>query len=273
MGGPTQLEPVLRDRLTAVGLDPDAFGDPDAAWRALHARFGRRITLVERYALEAVLRGIAVDDLPLAVRSELGRSLLAVRFPDFALVEGSESTRDDPIVLAPYDPSWPGQFDTWRHGLADALGETARRIEHVGSTAVPGLVAKPVIDIQLSVPDVAAEDAYVPAIEGLGVALRSREAVRRYFRPSGDRPRIVQIHVCVVGSEWERDHLLFRDYLRTDADARRDYETVKHEAAARFVDDRLAYTDVKTGVILDLLEQAELWAAQTGWRVGGSDRI
>jgi GrpB-like predicted nucleotidyltransferase (UPF0157 family) len=154
-----------------------------------------------------------------------------------------------------YDPEWPIRFHDWHRRLEEVLGGVARRIEHVGSTAVPGLAAKPIIDIQVSVADPAREDRYVPGIEGLGVALRSRDAEHRYFRPLPDRPRDVHIHVCAVGSDWERDPLLFRDHLRSDARTRDAYAELKRALAHRHPHDRLAYTEGKTEFIENVLER------------------
>lgn len=236
----------LRALLAEIGLDPDDFGDPGAAWRRLHDRFGRRITLVDRYELER-------RELDRAERAELAREVMAVQYPN---AEFAGQTRDDPVEVVPYDPSWPAAFEEWRRRLAGALDETAVLIEHVGSTAVPGLPAKPVVDIQVSVTDVEEEAAYVPAIEALGVALRFREPGHRYFRPPTGRPRNVHIHVCEDGSEWEREHLLFRDLLRGDPRLRHEYACFKLDLVERYGDDRLAYTDAKTAFILDALEEA-----------------
>lgn len=259
------LDDLLRARLIAVGLHPSSFGDPGEAWRTLQERFGRRVTLVDRYALEAETLGVAADDLPLELRDALGREVLAVQFPGFAFVGDSSRAVRDPIGVIPYDPDWPLAFAHWRTQLRVALAPNPVRIEHVGSTAVTGLAAKPVIDVQVSVTDLEDEPAYVPAIERIGIALRSREPVRRYFRPSGDLPRVVQVHVCATGSEWEREHLLFRDYLRTHPEARDDYAALKTRLAERYWDDRLGYTEAKTGFILDVLERAERWASEQGW--------
>jgi len=175
--------------------------------------------------------------------------------------------RDDPVEIVPYDTAWPSRFAAWRARIATALGDPALRIEHVGSTAVPGLAAKPVIDIQLSVADVSDEAAYVPAIEALGFGLRYRHRGHgwRYFRPPPGLPRQTQVHVCSAGGEWQRAHLLFRDYLRAhpaEADA---YGAVKREAATRHPRDRIAYTDAKGTFILPALERAEAWARVSGW--------
>jgi GrpB-like predicted nucleotidyltransferase (UPF0157 family) len=177
--------------------------------------------------------------------------------------------RNDPVAIVAYDPLWPGRFETWRERLARTIGSPALRIEHIGSTAVPGLAAKPVVDIQVSVPDVADEDSYVPAIESVGFGLRYRNEGLgwRYFRPPPGLPREAQVHVCSVDSESERLHLLFRDYLRAhpaEADA---YAAAKRVAAARHRDDRIAYTDAKDAFIHPALRRAEAWAGETGWSV------
>jgi GrpB-like predicted nucleotidyltransferase (UPF0157 family) len=166
-----------------------------------------------------------------------------------------------------YRDEWTAAFAEWRQRLLGVLGQTAVRVDHVGSTAVPGLAAKPVIDIQVAVRDVEDEASYVPAIEGVGVALRSRDAGHRYFRPAGDAPRTVQVHVIDAGSGWEREHLLFREFLRADPEARRRYARLKLDLARRYRDDRLAYNEAKTGFILDALEEAQRWAARVGWEL------
>ena len=262
------LDPDLGRQLRECGIDPDRLGDPAKAWRSLHERFGRRATLIDRYALEAACRGVDGHQLDRAVRDRLAAEVLRASYPGFAVVERSDRVRRDPVEVVAYDPAWPGRFATWRNRLAGALLGTARRIDHVGSTAVPGLPAKPVIDVQASVPDIEDEAAYVPALEEAGVAFRSRDAAHRYFRPSGGRPRAVQVHVCPAGSAWERDHLLFRDFLRSRTDVADAYGRLKCLLAARYREDRIAYNEAKTNFILDAMEEAKAWAAKAGWAVG-----
>ena len=185
--------------------------------------------------------------------------------PGFDVVPESDRSVEL-IQLAPYDPEWPVRFDEWKLRLSAALTQTARRIDHVGSTAVPGLAAKPVIDVQVSVDDMLDESASVLAIESLGVQLRSRDDDHRFFRPFADRPRDVHVHVCNAGSAWERRHLLFVAYLRADAGARETYLHAKQSALARWADDRIAYTEAKDEVILAITAQADAWALHTGWR-------
>lgn len=226
---------------------------------------GARATVIDLYRLVAEPRGLAPHELPLAERRELARSVVATVWPGFALTEGSE--RSDTIVLVEYDEGWPVRFEQWRDAIAAALGPVARRVEHVGSTSVPGLPAKPIVDIQVSVTDITDERLYVGAIESTGVQLRSRDVLHRYFRPFPGQARDVHVHVCDAGSAWERDHLLFRDYLRRHGDAARRYAEAKHTAVTHWSDDGWAYTDAKTDAILDILEKAEAWAAGSGWAV------
>jgi GrpB-like predicted nucleotidyltransferase (UPF0157 family) len=149
----------------------------------------------------------------------------------------------------------------------DLLGPVALRIEHVGSTSVPGLAAKPVVDIQVSVAELSDEDRYAPSCEAAGLQFRLRDDEHRYFQPPPGQPRSVHVHVCQQGSKWERVHLLFRDYLRFSPDAREAYAIAKREAGRVWGNDRPAYTEAKSDVILGILDQAEAWAAATGWDI------
>jgi GrpB-like predicted nucleotidyltransferase (UPF0157 family) len=177
---------------------------------------------------------------------------------------------DQPVHLARYDPAWPQRFAEQRAQLTPILAEwLAAPIEHVGSTSVPGLAAKPVVDIQVSVADLGDEEAYVAPCEIAGLQFRIRDDEHRYFQPPPGQPREVHVHVCQQGSGWERVHLLFRDYLRSSADAREAYAAAKHKAARIWRNDRAAYTESKSEVILGILAQAETWAAATLWEIGG----
>ncbi len=245
--------PALAERLFAAGIG--AGGDPLEVWRALRDVEGARATVVDLYELVAAPRGLAPHELPLAERAALARATLPLVWPAFELTSGSERP-GEPIVVVDYDDEWPRCFRRWRAVLAEKLGNTAACIEHVGSTSVPGLAAKPVVDLQVSVDDLAAEERYVPQLESAGLQLRSRDDEHRYFRPFPTEPRDVQVHVCAAGSPWERDHLLFRDHLRTNPDAARAYAEAKKAAATTWVGDRLAYTDAKTAVILDIMDAA-----------------
>ncbi|MDP8929598.1 MAG: GrpB family protein [Actinomycetota bacterium] len=178
---------------------------------------------------------------------------------DGILIGGREKR---PIVLEDWDQRWVERFEQERERIVRALGEVVRRIEHVGSTSVTGLAAKPIVDIQLSVADVEDEAFYVPPMEAAGYVLRVREPGHRMFRT----PDIgVQIHFCTSGSDWERRHLLFRDWLRRSSEDRVRYEASKRELARREWDDVNDYADAKSTVIKKISERAESWAAATGW--------
>jgi GrpB-like predicted nucleotidyltransferase (UPF0157 family) len=235
-----------------------------AAWARLREAKGPRATVIDLYRLAAEPRGLQPQELPRAERIRLARLAGPLVWPGFEVTPGSE--RDDPIVLAEYDADWPARFTEWRSRIADSLGGVALRIEHVGSTSVPGLLAKPRIDIQISVRDLLDEAAYVPALEAVGIQLRIRDALHRYFRPFAGRPRDVQVHVCNIGSRWERDHLLFRDFLRAQPRDAEVYAQAKREAVRDWADDGWAYTDAKSEVILGILDKAERWAEERGWR-------
>jgi len=233
-------------------------------WSRRRQREGPTVTLIDLYRMVGEPRGLAAHELPLAERAALRDRALPVMWPGYQVPTGTERA-EEPVEIVLYDPDWPARFQHWRGRLADTLGDTALRIEHVGSTAVPDLPAKPVIDVLVSVLDPDLEGSYVRPIESLGIQLRSRDDLHRYFRPFSGRPRDVQVHVCAAGSGWERRHVLFRDYLRSSASAREAYLTAKLEAAQRWRDDRIAYADAKTEVIGRLMEEAQAWAVESGW--------
>jgi GrpB-like predicted nucleotidyltransferase (UPF0157 family) len=231
-----------------------------SAWRRLHEVEGPRATVIDLYELVARTRRLAAHELPMAERYALAHSVMPAVWPGFATTEGSDRGVES-ITIVAYDPDWPMRYDRSRQLIESALGDVAVRVEHVGSTSVPGLVAKPIIDVQISVDDLDAEGDYVPGLEQIGLQLRSRDDWHRYFRPFPDQPRDVHVHVCAAGSDWERDHLLFRDYLRSHPQACEQYADAKRSAARLWSDDGLAFTDAKTAVVLSILPAAETWAA------------
>jgi GrpB-like predicted nucleotidyltransferase (UPF0157 family) len=152
------------------------------------------------------------------------------------------------VRIVEYDPAWSSRYETEAERISEALGPVAVRIEHVGSTAVPGLAAKPVIDVQLSVASFEPFAAYARPLAELGYQYRSDdEPEHRFFALTTDSgQRRVNLHVCRAGGAWERRHLAFRDGLRTDPDLRARYEAEKRRVAALHPDDSLAYADAKT---------------------------
>jgi GrpB-like predicted nucleotidyltransferase (UPF0157 family) len=263
------LPDELAARLRVVGIDPGVplrnENGPWPVWLRLRERYGRRATLIDLYHLEAARQAVPPEALPAADRARLKAAALPVIFPGFAEAPWTGHPGEG-IEVVGYDPDWPERFCQWRERLAAALGPAAVRIEHVGSTSVPGLAAKPVTDVQVSVSDLGDEASYIPAVESAGLVLRSREDARRFFRPPPGTPREVHVHVCQAGGQWEREHLLFRDYLRAQPETRAQYGELKRELAAVWHDDRAGYTEAKTAFILDTLDDAEQWAGACGWR-------
>ncbi|HEY9282166.1 MAG TPA: GrpB family protein [Pyrinomonadaceae bacterium] len=166
------------------------------------------------------------------------------------LIGGAEKRE---IRIADYDPDWPKRFETHARLIAGALGRVALRVEHVGSTSVPGLAAKPVIDILVVVADSADESAYLPQLEAAGYALRVREPDWNEHRMFRTPERDVHVHVYSAGCPEVERNLAFRDRLRRNAGDCRRYERTKRELAAREWPDMNAYADAKTEVIESIL--------------------
>ncbi len=168
-----------------------------------------------------------------------------------------------PIVIVEYDTAWPAVFEAERRALARLLGALARRIDHVGSTAVPGLAAKPVIDIQVSVASLDPRAAYheLLGIRGyVHVPLGEWDRVYPFYQRPAMWPTTHHLHLCVVGSEQERNHLAFRDYLRDHDEVAREYATLKRQlaasAAGSALDDRESYSTAKTTFISAVVASA-----------------
>jgi GrpB-like predicted nucleotidyltransferase (UPF0157 family) len=164
------------------------------------------------------------------------------------------------IRLVDYDPRWPAMFEAEAERIRDALGSLGLRIEHVGSTSVPGLVAKPVIDIQVSVASLAPITTYEERLGALGyahLALDDFDRVYPYFRKPAEWPSTHHIHLCEAGSELERRHIAFRDALRADARLAAQYAQLKRSLAAlhhgRTHESRESYSLGKTGFVESVL--------------------
>ena len=176
------------------------------------------------------------------------------------------------VEVVPYDPSWPNLFRELAIRLRNELGETACRIDHIGSTAVPGLDAKPIIDAQISVSELEPVHAYGDGLVRLGFVHRADnpDKTKRYFREASGQRR-THIHVRRAGSWSEQFALLFRDYLRAhEAEAQR-YAEVKHILAGQYGDDREGYTEAKSPFIWQLMRSAGRWSQEVGWQPGPSD--
>jgi len=168
---------------------------------------------------------------------------------DQVLVGGSEERE---VRIEPYTHEWPRRFASERGRIEAALGPIARRIEHIGSTSVPGLAAKPIVDIMVSVEDPDDDPAIVAAMESAGYQLRAREPGHRMFRTP---VRDVHVHVWAAGSDEERKDLLFRDWLRSHPADRLEYERTKQSLAGWWRDTNY-YAQAKTPVIERILASA-----------------
>jgi GrpB-like predicted nucleotidyltransferase (UPF0157 family) len=178
----------------------------------------------------------------------------------------------DPITVLPYDPVWPELFHRLGAQLREALGGVALRIDHIGSTAVPGLAAKPIVDVQISVERLEPVEPFRSPLVAAGSVYRvaNTERTKRYLRePPG--PRRTHVHVRRAGSFSEQFALLFRDFLRADPAAALDYGQGKMVLAARFPHDRRGYLDAKLPIVWEVLRRADQWAQRTGWEPGPSD--
>jgi len=173
-----------------------------------------------------------------------------------ALLVGGAEPSSGPILLVDYNPAWPELFAREEKRIRAALGERALEIEHAGSTSVPGLAAKPVIDIVLVVPDSANEAAYVPQLEAAGYVLRIREPDWFEHRLLKGPDTNVNVHVFSPGCAEVERMLLFRDWLRRNESDRELYERAKRELAQKewnYVQD---YADAKSALVEEIIARA-----------------
>ena len=162
------------------------------------------------------------------------------------LIGGAETRA---IVVVPYRQEWPATFELHRERIAAALGAVALGIDHIGSTAVPGLAAKPIVDMLLVVPDSADEDAYLPAMERAGYVLRVREPEFEEHRMFRTPERDVHVHVLSAGSPEIERYLRFRDALRGAPFLRARYQALKQALAVEEWQDMNAYAAAKSRMV------------------------
>jgi GrpB-like predicted nucleotidyltransferase (UPF0157 family) len=163
---------------------------------------------------------------------------------------------DGRIELSEYDPAWPGLFEREAERIRRLLGDGVVRLEHTGSTSVPGLAAKPIIDMLLVVPQSADEAAYVPLLEAAGYRLVIREPEWHEHRVFKGPDTNVNLHVLSQGSPEIERVLAFRDWLRTHDDDRRLYEQTKRGLAARDWKYVQNYADAKTEIVESIIARA-----------------
>lgn len=162
--------------------------------------------------------------------------------------------------MAEYDPKWPILYEEEKGRILAVIGRKVVAIEHIGSTAVPGLGAKPIIDIMVAVSQLADADQCIQPLQIIGYEyVPEYEASipeRRYFRKGPSGARTHHIHMVELSSDfWER-HLLFRDFLRAHPEVAKKYYELKKELAAKYGPDHDAYTDAKVSFIESVLDKA-----------------
>jgi len=198
-----------------------------------------------------------------AARDRVQQSLfdalvLIARLHGSRAIARSRVGRSRPYDLAEPDPAWPSRFEQVAAELRGALGDLAQRIEHVGSTSVPGLAAKPTIDVQVSVASMVPRSAYVDPLEELGFVwtVDPWDDTHEFLSRDRGENRDVHVHICRAGSLWEQRHLAFRDWLRTHPADAAAYATLKRGLAAAHPRDVHTYTHEKGEFIREIQGKA-----------------
>jgi GrpB-like predicted nucleotidyltransferase (UPF0157 family) len=193
--------------------------------------------------------------------------------PEFDLTRKSR-----PVVISPYQPRWPEEFRTIGGRIRELVGVAAVRIDHIGSTAVPGLGAKDVIDVQITVADLDLAGAVATPLRAAGFGQGDEfvydefpamsmadPGLRKLYMREPEGERRTHIHIRELGRFNQRYALLFRDYLRASAAVRAEYEVVKRRAAQLFPESIDGYLFLKDPVFHIIYEAATLWATMVGW--------
>jgi GrpB-like predicted nucleotidyltransferase (UPF0157 family) len=178
----------------------------------------------------------------------------------------------EPIIVTPYDEQWPILFQELGQRMRSVLGEVALRIDHIGSTSVPNLDAKPIIDIQISVTSLEPLDTYKISLESIGFTYQADnpDLTKRYFR---ERPgdRRTHIHVRKAGSWSEQFALLFRDYLRVHPTECEIYANEKYRLMDKYQNERDQYVEGKGPIIYEIIQRANDWSQRVGWDIKSSE--
>ncbi|MGQ0482527.1 MAG: dephospho-CoA kinase [Pseudonocardia sp.] len=242
-----------------------------------------RIAAQADHAARRAAADIWVDNSgsPDAVRTEVDRLWTNRLVPFEAALREGQRPPSGPPVLVEADPSWPEQYARLAARIARAVGDLAVTVDHIGSTAVPGLAAKNVIDVQLGVRSLTEAHRMDEKLREVGFVHEARNCQdnpkpsdpdparwRKRFYHSADPGRPLNLHVREVNSAGFRFALLFRDWLRDDAAARSDYLTMKRRLAAAHVadPDAVRYANAKEPWFDRSLDVANRWARTTGWR-------
>jgi GrpB-like predicted nucleotidyltransferase (UPF0157 family) len=190
------------------------------------------------------------EDADMTAQPETDEEMAALR------VSGTMTPHDATIQLAPHDPAWPERYAGEAAKIRAALGDRAIVLEHVGSTSIPGISAKPILDILLAVADSSDEDSYVPALAAQGYRLHVREPDWHQHRLLKGEDPLVNLHVFTAGSSEIRRMLGFRDRCRSCPEERDLYENTKRELAARVWRHVQHYANAKGEVVEAIIARA-----------------
>jgi GrpB-like predicted nucleotidyltransferase (UPF0157 family) len=172
------------------------------------------------------------------------------------------------VVLEPYSPQWPALFESVRQELDGAFGGLALGIEHVGSTSIPGLAAKPIVDVLLGAASLADIESRFNALARLGYEyipqFEAELPLRRFFKRRTPPERACHLHAVTLGSDFWRDQLVFRDTLRANPALAAEYGALKQHLAVQFRDDASRYTDAKSPFIRGVVAAATRGASARG---------
>ncbi|QND72810.1 GrpB family protein [Tardiphaga robiniae] len=159
-----------------------------------------------------------------------------------------------PVIIVPYDPAWPAKFVQIRDEILAALGSTALAVEHIGSTSVPGLDAKPIIDIDVIISTEADLSTAISKLSKAGYTYEGEKGIEgrhALAQPSGLPAH--HLYVCAAGNPELKRHIAFRDSLRANPDVAKSYGALKKCLAEKFGSDREGYTDAKAAFIAEVL--------------------
>jgi GrpB-like predicted nucleotidyltransferase (UPF0157 family) len=162
------------------------------------------------------------------------------------------------IYIADYDERWPALYEEVGGPLAEAFGDYMVEMQHIGSTSVPGLGAKPIIDIAVDLRDYPLPQEVIEAVEKLGYTHMGEYGIsgRHYFKRYDEDGLMVHVHAYSPGNDELTKHILFRDYMRTHPEAARKYELLKRDLASKYVDQRQVYTESKSDFVQEILRKA-----------------
>ncbi len=166
------------------------------------------------------------------------------------------------VHIVTYDPSWPSLFNQERNRILEALGQRVEEVEHIGSTAIPGLEAKPVIDLMVGLKSMADASSCAEPLTTLGYSYWAEGAQPHHhlfvrFVDPAMSARTHNLHLVEAGGQYWEERLLFRDYLRRHLQTAKEYAQLKHRLASRYCDDREAYTKAKAAFVCEVVRRAK----------------